>query len=246
MILPPSDLNAFSQALTETAEEIIERWRESNVRAAADESDPEVLWNAFGQLLPVLARYEERPPDGGVDVSELGDYGLNMLLDLERIAAGLGLDRCRGRLEQISVGLALWIVRHDGEISTLELIVNGLANAANSLRSQTDLERLFFATEEITQGVAPGPQQEAGSMAGSPRQNPWMLLLMNRAIIATRALSPPLMEKAFGDIAEQLPEIAPDFFKEAVGQIPLRGYPPAVAEVITRFHQLTTVPKTLH
>ncbi len=246
MELASSDLGLFAEGLAETLDDVLERWREANTRPTPDESDPEVIREAFGQLLSILAAYADKERGSGGDVTELGDYGLSMLLDLERVSAGLGLSDARGRLERLSVMLALWIARHEGELLTLELLVNGLAKAANGLRKQGDLERLFFTIEEIAGAVAPARQQEAAAIGNDPRQSPWALLLMNRAIVATRAHSPPLMDRAFSDILEQLPGVAPDFFTEALGQVPLRGYPPPVAEVITRFHQLAMAPKTLH
>ena len=250
--LASSDLTGFSQALAETVEEIIEHWKEANVRPVGDESDPEVLSNAFQELLQVLRQYEDtglegtKSPARGPELSELGDYGLSMLLDLERIASGLRLTAIGDRLERLSVNLALWIVRRDGDLSTLELIVNGVAKTANQLRTPNELERLFSVIDEIVQALNPGLQQEVSSTSGDSAQNPRNLLLMNRAIVATRALAPSLMENAFSDILQQMPEIAPGFFTEAVEQIEPRGYPPPVAAVITRFYQLAAVPKTLH
>lgn len=250
MELASSDLNAFARTLAETVEEIIDGWRAVNITPAGDETDPETLWNAFQQLLLALhkcdGRDDGRDPLHASEISELGDYGLNMLLDLERIATGLALTTPRDNLEKLSVDLGLWVARHDGELTTLDLIVNGVAKTANRLRRQADLERLFFIVEEVLEAVNPTLQSEASQLSDNPEQGPWKVLLMNRAIIATRALAPAMMDKAFTDILEQIPETAPGFFAEAIEQIELRGYPPPVAEVITRFYQLTTVPKTLH
>ena len=70
---------------------------------------------------------------------------------------------------------------------------------------------------------------------------------MNRAIVATRTLDPGLMESAFDTLVTELPEDAPRFFAEGMGQLDIVGYPPRVREVMTRYYvRFGSTSNTLH
>jgi hypothetical protein len=60
---------------------------------------------------------------------------------------------------------------------------------------------------------------------------------MNYSIVATRTLTPELMEAAFRVLTEKLPEDAPRFFDEGMQQMDAQNYPPAVREVMEKYHR---------
>jgi hypothetical protein len=97
-------------------------------------------------------------------------------------------------------------------------------------------------SEILDASVAKTYDQTYQNMLNNPRD----LLLLNRAIVATRALSPELMERAFADVAEQLPDAAPGFFKEGMEQIQTQNYPEDVGSVIERFHSDYPASATIH
>ena len=251
MKLPPADLSWFAETLTESVQEIIDAWNDAGSQATDDELSPDLLQNALEQLIEVLQLVEwnhtaESPdPNGALaqaDVSELGDYGLNMLTELSQIATDLGLPEQVEHLERLALSLALWVLQQEGDLASIELVVNALARLANDTVEAFELEQLFHTMSDILSAVLPA---ETTDLSEHGRQ-PWQLLLLNRAIVATRTLSPQLMEQAFSDVVEQLPEEAANFFREGMEQVKLRDYPQHVSEVIERYYHAWPPVKLLH
>jgi hypothetical protein len=69
---------------------------------------------------------------------------------------------------------------------------------------------------------------------------------MNRAIIATRSHQADLIEKAYNDLVQALPEEAPRFFEEGMQQMELLNYPQVVRQVVEKYYTLWGQPRTLH
>jgi hypothetical protein len=75
---------------------------------------------------------------------------------------------------------------------------------------------------------------------------PWRVLLLNRAIIATRSFQPVLIDTAYLDIVNYLPHEASDFFENAMEQMDQVGYPHHVKEVVETWLQRYGSKPTLH
>ena len=147
-------------------------------------------------------------------------------------------------IEQLSLSLAFWVIRHQGELRSGGLVVNGLARLANKTGDQTALRWLFHTMGEILDALpATVGRSEALHRDASDARR---ILLLNRAIVATRALSPTLMNSSFADVAEELPENAPGFFREGMEQVRIQNYPEEVSAVIERYHRDWPTRKVLH
>jgi len=254
MELPPIDLSWFAENLTDTVQEILDAWNDAKASTSSEErAQPELLKEALRQLIEVLRiqEWNNNPSQGSgnktpgeVDISELGDYGLNMLAELSHLSIDLGLAGEIERLEQLALSLGLWVARQNGELNSVELVVNGVARIANQSQEQIELERLFYVMGEILDAVSPveSPQHVFENVMNNPRN----ILLLNRAIVATRTHLPQLMETAYADIADQLPDAAPGFFSEGMEQIRLQGYPDEVREIIERYYQEYPPVSRLH
>ena len=252
MIVPTSDLSWFAEKLAETIQVISDAWSDSGAVVSNDEASPQLLQEALQQLIQVLQtqvqggaleEYQANNQAEVVDVNELGDYGLNMLLELYQMATDLGLDEQLESLEQLSLSLSLWIVEKEGELGTIDLVVNSLARVANHCADLASLERLFFIMGEILDAIPPLSPEELLDQSGL---HPSQLLLLNRAIVATRTLTPRLMEIAYTDVSELLPDEAQRFFSEGMEQIEIQNYPDAVREVIENYYCKWPSSKTLH
>jgi len=250
MELPPPNLRGFADTLSETVQALIDAWNDSGATELEDEVSPELIQSALQQLVEVLQRHEwqtaptqETTSDADpIDVTELGEYGLTMLYELFGMAQELKMDTTCARLEDLALCLGLWVAGQDGELSSIDLLVNGIARVANRTNSSLELERLFYIMGDLLDAIPPPPTQEAAAQQATPRK----LLLLNRAIVATRSLSPDLIEQAFTDVAEQLPMEASGFFREGMEQIKIQNYPDPVREVIERFYLDCSQSKTLH
>lgn len=253
MKTPPANLSWFAETLTEVVEEISDAWSDAGQSAESREAPPELLQEALQQLIEVLrmaewnadARQRQEPTRNAdaVDVSELGEYGLKMLTELSQVSYELKLQEVSEKLDLLALSLALWVIRQEGDLHSIGLVVNGLARVANSTEDTFELERLFHTTGEIMDAVQP---TEMGQTTLASTREPWQLLLLNRAIVATRAHLPRLMEVAFADIVEKIPEAAAGFFHEGMEQIKLQGYPDPVCQVIERYHHQYSSAKILH
>lgn len=252
MEIPPADINWFAETFSESYEMFYEAWLTAGSPELSDEPSPEQLADAMDQLISLLYRFEDNsqlllPPttteSTGPDLSELGNYGFSILENLAQLTNELGMESNHYPWESLAIALALWIARRGGDISLISLTVNGLATIANDSMEPGQLEQLYHTMGEILDAVSPTISEEGQS---DDLQHPWRLLLLNRAIVATRTLSPRLMEEAFGSITEYLPDEAPEFFREGMGQVDIQNYPEQVRDVIRQFCENWPTNRILH
>src|SRR3970282_1317985 len=88
---------------------------------------PGQLTEAIEQFLTIIERIDREGgkigPIAKDDATQLGDYGMTLIADLSRWARHLTLPVPRQDLEIVTLSAADWIVRHDGQIRTLEPVV---------------------------------------------------------------------------------------------------------------------------
>jgi hypothetical protein len=139
--------------------------------------------------------------------------------------------------------MALWIVRHNGELRTLEPVINSLARLANKFREPSLLQQLYDISVELIQALEPLIQQQG---AKAKKAHSWSILLINQAIIATRSYRPELIDEAYQTLCRLLPDQAPDFFREGMEQMEVMNYPQQVKEVVEKYYNIWGKPRTLH
>ncbi len=248
MLFPTLDLRYISQQFDATAPAVVEASRCSGSATEDADHSPKMLQQAMLRLLELLSvieieEMEERPSRQKVDLNQLGDYAIQMLSDLASAAGSLHLERESRQLEDLTLPMALWIARHGGELRSLAPIVNALARLANTLREPTLLGQLYQLTGELQRAVDTATRAD---LEKSDPGRPWRLLLMNRAIIATRSHRAELIEQAYQQLVEALPEEAPRFFEEGMQQMELLNYPRVVRQVVEKYYHLWCIPRTLH
>lgn len=218
---------------------------------ADTDSGPAMLREAFGQLLDVMRRVEadraagaEAAAGGSAgNITELGEYALQLHASLAGHAGQAGGEDTRTATALLAVELALWIAGHGGQLDTLEPVVDGLAMIANSSRDPADLEALSQVMGRITQAVAPVIREDIEKI--NPGR-PWRILLLNRSIVATRSHNTRVMEEAFAELTRHLPEDAARFFTEGMEQMDALNYPAHVREVMQKYHRQWTLDRALH
>lgn len=209
-----------------------------------DQVTPAQLREALEQFLAIVHRIDQEEGETGPvymeDVSQLGDYGLTLLLDMMTWATRLALEEPRKELEAVTLAATDWIVRHQGEIRTLDPVVNAFAGLANRTRDTATLEALTaFMGQVIHQASAFIKQDLEKNNPGRP----WRLLHLNRGIVATRSHNPALMEEVFEELVRTLPEDAPGFFAEGMQQMEALNYPAPVRAVMRRYFDRWTRPR---
>lgn len=212
--------------------------------APTDAVTPGQLHAAIEKFLNDSLRLEsahgERPWMDGGSVSELGDYGITLLMDLGVWAQELGLRETDAEFDEVALAFGEWIVRHGGEIRTLDPVVDALARLANRTREQQGLEQLTDLMTRIAQATAPRAKLDHAKRRAS---EPWRLLNFNRGVVATRTHNPAIMSQVFDEIVRELPTDAPQFFAEGMQQLEKHGYPLVVHETMTRYFDRWTRPR---
>jgi len=250
-----SDLNHIESQVTHLLDELqqlaIDQERDEQTQSLR------LSQQAMSQLMDILHRLETpplMPPENSgqretdpplkpTDRNELSDYALQLFASCGESAYQLQATEIMPQMEMISADLALWLARHDCELNLLEACVNALARLANEFRSSDDLVRLFQWMSEIRDAVSQSIQQD---MDNSNPGRPWRLLLLNRGIVATRTHNSGFMEQAFDDIIQHLPNDAPDFFREGMGQMEALDYPSAVRSIMSRYYTAWCHQHPLH
>jgi hypothetical protein len=211
------------------------------------DTDLPPLEQAFAQLVDIMARIEsdtQAPGDTRTgDITEIGEYALRLQEKLSGITEQSGLAGQKQPLADLSVNLALWIAGHNGQIETLEPVVDALALAANTTQEPQQLEQLSGVIKRIIAAVSAPISQDLEKM--NPGR-PWRVLLLNHGIVATRSHNTQLMEEAFTLLASKLPEDATRFFSEGMQQMEALDYPPHVRETMEKYHREWPVKHSLH
>lgn len=238
------DIAYLYESFCEFTENLQEAW-ETSSQGTADREHPKRLIEAMSQLAGILRTIEdsgELPTGTNQDVHTLGEYGLQLLNELSEIAAELSQEEPARGLQNLCLPMAVWTARHGGEIRHLEPVVNALSYFGNHSADPEFMIQLLSLSNEIIEAASP-------SLADKAQDNPthpWRLLVLNRAVIATRTLKPALMEPVFDSVVEYLPEDAARFFEEGMEQMNTIAYPEPVREIMTRYFQAFGPQRVLH
>jgi hypothetical protein len=248
-MLPPIDISYIAEELRKHSEELTEAFKDQNRDA---DSDPRVLLQALQDFLDSMRRLEDYTPpsltnDGapsGInDIRSPGDHGIDLLARLAALAGRLHLPQHARRIEELTLTLACWSARRGDELGYLGPVVNGAASVANSLSRPAELRHLYDLLTEVVNAVKPRISQDTES---TDPTRPWRVLLLNRAIVATRSHQPLVMEEAFESLVEHLPDEAPGFFREGMEQMDTLGYPQRVRVVMQRYFDRWCGRRVLH
>ena len=182
-------------------------------------------------------------PTGACDLGTLGNECVDLLGRLAALAGRLRLPQHARQVEALALPLACWIARRGGELAHPAPVVNAAGALANSTKAPDELATLYGLMSEVVDALSPKVTQDS-ELADSTR--PWRVLLLNRAIVATRSHRPDLMESAFRAVVEALPGDAPEFFREAMGQMEALNYPPQLRAVVQRYADAWCLRRTLH
>lgn len=232
-ILAPSEAR---ERLPRIKTSLLAAWRPQG--KAGQENDPASLTDVLEKFFTMLADLDERYgkeaalPDG--DATRLGDTGLLVLVELANMSQQLGLPQVKSDIELLAASVGAWIIRHKGEVRTLEPIVNGLAVMANDLREPEELEDMTDFMADLMQSTT---NEIASDADKSDDQRPWRVLQINRAIVATRSHNTELMSRVFDELIQGLPGDAREFFREGMRQMEVVSYPARVRAVMTHYFQ---------
>lgn len=252
-LLPPIDVSFLADALRAVGDELQRAAEDSETPV---EPAPDVFLAALQQLVAVLRELDAASsalsPEAGnlgetvsatADASAVLEYGVELLFHLASLARELRLATSAQEIEALVLPLSIWLVRRGAEFARPELVGNAAAALADRLGEPEALAELYSWMSELLEGFAP-QINEASDLADPPEA--WRLLLINRAIVATRSHQPALMTEAFDALVEFLPSDAPDFFREGMGQMEAVDCPVKVREVMETYFNRWSHQQRLH
>lgn len=244
----PVDIAYLYEAFCELTDSLPDSC-DAQPQAGFDGEDVRQMIDNMSQLAGVMRMIEQADDPATAqdqehrDIHTLCEYGLQLLTSLSGTAAALGLEDHAQGLENLCLPTAVWGARHGGEIRALRPVVNAIAFFANNSDDPEFMAQLLGLSNEVFEAVTPRIAEDPDHEDPS---RPWRLLLLNRAIIATRSRQPTLMEPVFDSLVELLPEDAQEFFSEGMEQMDIIDYPQAVRDIMSRYYLLYRTPHTLH
>lgn len=218
-----------------------------------DRLGPAPLIEALETLFQVLLRFEsdwqsQRHSLSAEELSELGDQGQQLLDDLLLWQQQLKIKEGAAALRDLAVPFSLWLVEHGARLIQLETLVNQLADLANTSRDPGELAELDTLASTLIDAVDSRAQDNDDDQDGQDNSNPqrpWRVLLINHAIVATRTLDPERITAAFDRLVKYLPDDAPAFFTQGMGQLDSQDYPDPVRDIMERYYLMWNT-STLH
>lgn len=238
-----TNLTEAAERYRSAAQEVLDAYRARQPRAT-DQVTPQQLHEAIQQFLSTSTGLDklERGSPFQQDVSEIGDYGITLLMDLAAWAGQMELLEPQEGVEEVTIACADWVMRHNGELRTLDPIVNALARVANRTREPHELTVLSDFMGRIIAAASAAIKQD---LEKANPGRPWRVLHLNRGIVATRSHNPALMQRVFDELVRDLPDDAAQFFAEGMQQMDALNYPGHVRTVMSGYFDRFTRP-TMH
>ncbi len=220
----------------------------------ADKHSPQNLLAAMDQAIDVIARADAdlavrqdmSAESMGMleekDISTIGQYALDLLAAMITHVQKITGEKNRDLL-RLSIPVSLWVARHGGKLSQIDMPVNSLAIYANEVTEPHSLEELALVIREIIDACDEDIRRD---LEQSNLMRPWRILNLNYGIVATRSHNPVLIEQAYEALIKNLPNDARQFFKEGMQQMDIIGYPDEVREVVERYNKMWGSEGMLH
>ena len=176
------------------------------------------------------------------DISQIGQYTLDLLEGVVAHVQNKTGEQNR-ELIRLSVPVSLWVARHGGKLSQIDLLVNSLAGYANEIVEPHALAQLASVIREVIDACDDEIRRDVEQ---TNAMRPWRVLNLNYGIVATRSHQPELIEQAYDALIKNLPQDARQFFKEGMQQMDIIGYPDEVREVVERYNNMWGAESSLH
>jgi len=247
-----TDVKSISSVILDAVDKVSHAFDLSDNVTVPNAVSPHLVGKALKQFLDIINqtelsdqlkdRFVTNPPDikarfehrslSQKELSDVGNQGLQLLDTLSEWAQVLDLPNQSHKINAIMVMLALWIARHGGKLSSIESVVNTMAEIANATTDPGVLTELSDMMGELINAVSIEMMFDFDNV---DHQHPWKILNLNRGIIATRSHDTGLMEMVFDELIRNVPEDAEQFFEQGMQQMEALDYPDHVRRVMTRY-----------
>ena len=231
MALPDTLKSNFIQAST-----IIEQAYGDQELSKDTDATPAQLIEAIKQFFVIYEKMGDKVGENSQfskeNISQIGEQTIHCLIELGELAEQVNLPKERALMEETAFSVAHWVIRHKGEIRSLDVIVNILAAKANRTNDKTILTSLFHVMNDVLEHASPEIKSDPDK---SNPGRPWRMLNFNFAIVATRTKNRELMIKAFDILGLNMPEDCPQFFEEGLIQSEKTEYGPEIKAIMTDY-----------
>ncbi len=219
-----------------------------------DMNSPHNLLAAMDQAIDVMERADAdsvvekdmSPESMGMltaeDINKIGSYALELLEGMVSYVQNKTGEQNRDIL-RLSLPVSLWVARHGGKLSQIDMLVNSLAGYANEISDNLVLAELSAVMKEVIDACDDEIRRD---IEQTNMMRPWRILNLNYGIVATRSYQPELIEQAYDSLVKNLPQDARQFFKEGLQQMDIVGYPDEVREVVERYNKMWGSESVLH
>ncbi|MDW3096130.1 MAG: hypothetical protein R8G33_10695 [Gammaproteobacteria bacterium] len=174
------------------------------------------------------------------DITQIGEYGFNLLTELLQWAHKNHCSDFTKTTRQLILSLALWISKHQGELRTLEPIIDAFAQTANKTNDSIQLKQLVKMMDNVIASCSSVIKNDSEKI--NPLR-PWRVIHLNKAITATRSHDTELIRRVFQDLVYSFPDDAADFFSEGMHEIDRLNYPEPVRQILQEYFNKYSRPK---
>ena len=196
------------------------------------------LSRRFSQSRPEVARFlatfealdRQYGGHGPLPVEDAEDLVAAALTDMAHLEGS-------PEFAEITLGIALWALRHEVAIRVAEPIANALALRSNEARNREELAAVFGLMQGVIAHVSP---QLSADLERSNPERPWRILHANFAITAIRTEDPQMMSYAFDALDAALPDERAGFYGEALALAMAPRIDPAVRQALEERHRRWT------
>lgn len=164
------------------------------------------------------------------------DLVASLIGDLAHLEADARRGQARdaeGEFADLTLGVALWAMRHGVDVTVVEPVANALALRSNRAANRQELAAVFGLMQGLIAHVRP---RLAADLERSNPERAWRILHANLAITAIRTEDPQMMDFAFDALDAALPDERTGFYAEAMALALAPRIAPAVRERIAGRH----------
>lgn len=196
----------------------------------------EVLNRVFDVIVAVNKRQRQLTP---AEITAAGAQGLSLTEQLIERLRENNLMSHKQEVENVAMFLANWVIKHKGELVNIRPVVDGLADIANAVEDKVSLLQLNTFMGQVAHACSNDIQHD---LQNSDPNRPWLILNLDRGIVATRTLDVEIMRAVFDELVKAIPLAAPEFFRQGMDEMLEQDYPEPVREVMEEYYEKTKPP----
>lgn len=231
-----SALDIRISAISDVALVVVKRLideNEATQKIQDEQSGPVALANALSEFFQITGSLEDHDQAIASDqLSELADYGLDLLDRLAAQVLHLDIHDQRDNLAVVFTSVAVWFARRGAQLDNLQAVSDNFALLVNA---QQDAEQLAQLSQHMDQVLEAASERLKADEDRSDLYRPWRLMNLNAGVAAARSLNPEQMGAVFANMGRRVPYEMPGFMADGKRNMLNPNVPQEVQDVITQY-----------